>query len=76
MKAEILVFAPLVHGGLPLLFEEEWSSHDSAYADGLHNLKRAGVDDLEPSLNARVEILTAWIWSDVSVVLVLGSILL
>jgi hypothetical protein len=28
VKAEILVFALVVHGGLPLLFEEEWSSHD------------------------------------------------
>lgn len=54
-------------GSITSLSEKEWSSHDSAYADGFHNLKRAGVDDLKPSLNARVEILTVRIWGDVSV---------
>ena len=50
MKAEILVFVLVVHGGCLSYSEQEWSSYDSAYSDGFHNLKRAGVDHLEPVL--------------------------
>src|SRR5438093_94786 len=49
-----------------LLCEYEGCSYDSARGDGVHDLKRAGVDYLESGLDARVDVLAVRVWGDVA----------